>query len=349
VTDPLAAIRRAARQVRAELVPDSRVEVFDVRTRAGPGPVTVRGATTVPAAERVFLERLQDAGIDARVRITLLPDPELAPRNEALVRAPIAPVYRRPALSATQITQYVMGARLTLLSRRGRFFRVRGEDAHVGWVHRGYLARGELAWALAWEQGEKGQPVVSLGAQVHDDTEQIAARLPWGARVIQQAGGRILLPDGRTGTLATGEVVAVDRLWDRFPARGESMARTAHRWLGAPYLWGGITPHGVDCSGLVQSVFWIHGIAMPRDSDMQALVGSALDPGPDFQSLRPGDLVFFAERQRVDHVAIALGGGRIIHASASNGVVAVNDLGGDLPTETFLRRILTGARRVLPD
>lgn len=325
------------------------MEVFEVRTRQGEGPITVRGATTIPAAEQAFRQRLEEGGVEAQIRITILPDPELAPRSEALVRAPVAPVYRRPALSATQITQYVMGARVSLLSRRGRFFRVRGEDAHVGWVHRGYLARGELPWALGWEQGEGGQPVVSLGAEVQDQAEHTFARLPWGARVIQQAGGRIHLPDGRSGTLASGEVVAVDRLWDRFPARGESIARTARRWVGAPYLWGGITPHGVDCSGLVQSVFWIHGIAMPRDSDMQAHVGAVIDPGPDFQDLRPGDLVFFAERERVDHVAIALGGGHIIHASASNGIVDVNDLGGDLLAESFLRRILVGGRRVLPD
>jgi gamma-D-glutamyl-L-lysine dipeptidyl-peptidase len=349
VIDPLSEIRRVARQVRADFVPDPRVEVFEVRTRRGDGPIAVRGATTIAAAERAFRQRLDEAGVEARIEITILPDPDLAPRCEALVRAPVAPVYRRPALSATQITQYVMGARVSLLSARGRFFRVRGEDAHVGWVHRGYLTRGELPWALAWEQGGQGQPVVSLGAEVQDQAEHIFARLPWGARVIQQAGGRIHLPDGRAGTLARGEVVAVDRLWDRFPARGESIARTARRWSGAPYLWGGITPHGVDCSGLVQSVFWIHGIAMPRDSDMQAHVGAAIDPGPDFHDLRPGDLVFFAERERVNHVAIALGGSQIIHASASNGIVDVNDLVGDSPVDSFLRRILAGARRVLPD
>ncbi len=343
------ALRLAARDVRAALVPDPRVEVFEVRLRSATSPAQVDVVTTVAAAESAFRRRLGESGLQANVVSRVLPDPHLAPRTEALVRAPVAPVYRRPTLSAHQITQYVLGTRLTLLSRRGRFYRIRGEDAHVGWVHRGYLTRGEPGWALAWERGEGGEPVVSLGAEVHDTADRILARLPWGARVLRLSGGRIRLPDGRHGELAGGEVVSADRLWDRFPARAESVVRTARRWLGAPYLWGGVTPAGVDCSGLVQAVFWIHGVALPRDSDMQAALGARIDPGADFGRLRPADLLFFAEKRRVNHVALSLGGSDIIHASVSNGVVALNDMAGGLETDRFLHRIFVGARRLLPD
>jgi gamma-D-glutamyl-L-lysine dipeptidyl-peptidase len=349
VADSLARIRRAAREVRASLAPDPRVEVFEVRTSGPADRPTVRGATTLAAAADAFREHLAQAGVEADVNLRVLPDPGLAPRSEGLIRAPIAPVYRRPTFNSPQVTQYVLGARVTLLSRRGRFFRVRGEDAHVGWVHRGYIARGEPDWALVWERGEEGEPVVSLGAEVHDQEDRVFARLPWGARVLQQGGGRILLPDGRSGRLAAGEVVAVDRLLDRFPPRGESVVRTARRWLGAPYLWGGVTPHGVDCSGLVQSVYWIHGVAMPRDSDMQARVGVEVVPGDDFANLRAGDLLFFSDSRRVDHVAMSLGGSHIIHASAGNGSVDLNDMTGDREYETLLRRVFVGARRLLTD
>jgi len=349
VTDPRTRIRQAARDIRSALVPDLRVEVFEVRVRSRPEGVLVSNVTTVSAAAQAFRRRLGEAGVEAEIITRVLPDPALAPRTEALVRAPVAPVYRRPTLGSHQITQYVLGTRLTLLSRRGRFYRIRGEDAHVGWVHRGYLIRGEPDWALAWERAEGGQPVVSLGAEVHDETDRVAARLPWGARVIQQAGGRILLPDGRAGHVATGEVVQADRLWDRFPSRAESVVRTARRWLGAPYLWGGVTPHGVDCSGLVQAVFWVHGVALPRDSDMQAGLGVRIDPGQELSGLRSADLLFYAENRRVNHVALSLGGSEIIHASVGNGVVALNDMAGSEEMERYLRSIFVGARRLLPD
>ena len=348
VSDPLDKLRNLAREVRQEFVPDPRVDVFELRTRAGNGAPTVTGLTTVPAAAAAFEARAGELDLPA-VRVLVLPDPSLAPRSEAVVRAPIAPVYRRPTMNSTQLTQYVLGHRLTLLSRHARFWRVRGEDAHVGWVHRGYLARGDAHWALAWERAEGGDPVVSLGAELVDDDESTFARLPWGARALQVAGGRILLPDGRSGRVGSGEVVAADRLADRFPARGESLARTARRWMGAPYLWGGVTPNGVDCSGLIQATYWIHGIALPRDSDMQARVGAEIAPSEGFANLRAGDLVFFAERGRVNHVAMSLGGPQIIHAAASNGGVGLNDLSGAGRLDVWLRGVLQGVRRLLPD
>jgi len=125
---------------------------------------------------------------------------------------------------------------------------------------------------------------------------------------------------------------------------------TARRWLGTPYVWGGVTPAGADCSGFVQSVYRLHGIALPRDSDLQARVGREVEAQGDFAALRPGDLLFFSERPgRITHVAISLGGSRTIHSALSNGGVRINDLAGDLEAETRLRPLFVHARRVLPD
>lgn len=347
--DIVGRVRTAITAIRSEFVPDPRVDVFDLRMREVDGRVAARGETTVPAAAAAFTARIEEEGLDLDLDIRVLPDPGLAPRTEALVGSALAQVHRRPDMNSTLLTQYTLGNRLTLLSRRGRYWRVRGEDGHTGWVHRGYLIRGELDWALAWERAESGEPAVSLGAEIHDEADRTFARLPWGARIVQPATGRILLPDGRSGRIGSGEVIPVRRLSDRFPARGESITRTARRWIGAPYLWGGVTLGGVDCSGFVQSVFWLHGVALPRDSDMQVLVGEKVDTGDDFSSLAPGDLVFFAETDVVNHVALSLGGSHIIHSSAGNGGVDLNDLAGGRNLEQMLRDILVGARRLLPD
>jgi hypothetical protein len=351
VRDLLAEVRRTGRAVRDRHVPDPRVEVFQLRT-AAPRPgggVRIRVESTLPEAAQELARLLEAAGIAADIDVTLLPDPALEPRGEALVTAGVASAYRRPTMRSTLLTQYPMGARLTLLNRRGRFWRVRGEDGHVGWIHTGAVVRGKLEWALAWERAEGGEPVVSLGASLRDEADQVFARLPWGSRVLQASPGRILLPDGRAGMVAEGEVVPAGRLWDRFPPRGESVTRTARRWIGASYLWGGVTPLGVDCSGFVQSVYWLHGVALPRDSDMQIRVGATVEPRRDWSGLVAGDLLFFAEQGRVRHVALSLGGSRIIHASASNGGVALDDLAGDGATERALRTGFAGARRLLPD
>jgi hypothetical protein len=190
---------------------------------------------------------------------------------------------------------------------------------------------------------------VSLGAELVDSEGRVLTRLPWGARLSRHSGA-LHLPDGRSGIVGDGDVIDVDRLSDWFPLRGESVARTARRWVGAPYLWGGVTVNGVDCSGFTQAVMWMHGIALPRDSDLQARTGTGVALELDLAEIRPGDLLFFAEPgARVSHVAISLGGPLIIHSALGNGGVHINDLNGDLPFEQRLAAMLVSARRMLAE
>ena len=334
-----------------ELGHDPRATVFEVQLDQRPDGVVLVGAATDVAAVESLLSRLAAVrGEAVRDEVVRLPDPELGTEIHALVRASVAPVHASARVSSTQVSQYVMGHRLELLARHGAWWRVRGEDGYIGWVHHGYLRTGDAAWAQAWERGAEGEPMVSLGAELVDDAGRHLVRLPWGARVIRHEPRRFRLPDGRVGELDTGELIEADRLVDWFPPRGESAVRTARRWAGTPYLWGGVTTAGADCSGFVQAVLWMHGVALPRDSDQQARVGAEVEWSESFEELRPGDLLFFSERpERITHVAISLGGSRIIHSALSNGGVAENDLLGGLEIERMLRSILTAVRRVLPD
>lgn len=343
----------ALKDVGARYVPERRTAVYDLRVEEEGDGWVVAGSTTALEAPAALLEALaaiDGAPASVEDRAVRLPDEALGDIRAALVRAALAPVHSEPRISAPQLSQYVLGHRLDLLSRSGSWWRSRGEDGFVGWVHDGYLQVGTEKWAREWEQGEGGEPVVSLGTDLLDDTEHVFARVPWGARLIRDQPRRFRLPDGRRGILRDeADVINADRLTDRFPPRGESVVRTARLWWGTPYIWGGVSPLGADCSGFVQSVFWMHGVALPRDSDLQARVGAPL-PTEDLDALRPGDLLFFAENgDRVTHVAFSLGGPTIIHSSLSNGGVEFNVLGGELELEQRLLAELAAVRRVLPD
>jgi hypothetical protein len=337
--------------LRQRYVPDGRAGVFDIEIARAGDAIRIVGQTTHPEAIADVIEAVHAAEPRARIadEVRRLPDPQLPEGTAGVVRAAVAPVYAEPRLPAPQISQAVMGMRVDVLSRDAAWVRIRTEDGYLGWVHEGYVLMGSGEWAAAWERGSGGESVVSLGAELVDEEERLLSRPPWGARLVRR-GNAYHLPDGRNGVLSSGEVVDVDRLADRFPARGESVARTARRWHGVSYLWGGVTMGGVDCSGFSQSVLWMHGIALPRDSDLQARVGEHIDPGSDFEGLEAGDLAFFAEDGlRVSHVAICLGGSAIIHCALHNGGVEINDLLGTTDFELRLRSLFTHARRLLPD
>jgi len=91
----------------------------------------------------------------------------------------------------------------------------------------------------------------------------------------------------------------------------------AQQFLGVPYVWGGSSPNGFDCSGFVQYVYAQQGISLPRTADIQATAGYPVDK----EDLQPGDLVFFAgDYVNISHVGIYVGDGKMIHASSSNGI-----------------------------
>ncbi len=335
-------LARLLDEVGGEYAPDPRTSVFEVTVEGE----RLVGQTTSPDAVDALVSLLAQRGMTLRDEVVRLPDPMLAGRRCALVSSPYGAVHAGPDIAATQVSQYVLGARLDVLTMRDGWLRVRGEDGYIGWMHPGYLEVGEEDWGREWETGSAGESLLSLDAELHDEAGRTIARLPWGARVIRDQPRSIRLPDGRRGTLGAGELVPLARRADRFPARGDSVVRSAREWLGVPYLWGGVTQAGVDCSGLVQSVLWMHGIALPRDADLQARVGTPLEPAPG--DLLPGDLAFFAEDARVTHVALSMGEGLVIHSALANGEVAVDDLRGSRDVERRLASLLVSARRVLP-
>lgn len=339
-------IQAIIEEIRAEFAPDARTAVFDVHVRRRAGTIEAYGAVSDPRAEAALRDRLVALKGRGPIvdRVARVPEQGIPDRPHALVIAAMAPMLAGPRISESHLSQIAHGNPALVLREYGRWLQCRASDGYIGWIHRGYVARFDDDEARAWETGAQGAMHVSLGARVVAEEGITIVRLPWGARVAIR-DGRAVTPEGKTGEVV-GEIVAVGDLPERFPPDGASIVATALRWIGSPYLWGGTTPSGVDCSGLAQSVFRVHGIPLPRDSDQQAGMGEPLPiDAPDL--LRPGDLLFFEERRgRISHVAISMGGFRIVHSAVGNGGVARNDLASGGAYEKELRSLLVAARRI---
>jgi cell wall-associated NlpC family hydrolase len=205
---------------------------------------------------------------------------------------------------------------------------VQAPDAYEGFVTRGALrlcSQAEAAdWAARADLTSLGTGLVAL-----DEASLTPRHAPWGACLASGASGAVELPDGRRANPSDpdGVVADIDRA-GRYPPDPTAVVRTAGRWLGTPYVWGGRTEQGADCSGFVQAVLALHGFPLPRDSRDQFEGAYTADSATLLRDGRAGDLWFFAwDGQPVSHVGICLDGARMIHASETRGCVAIDVVG----------------------
>lgn len=247
----------------------------------------------------------------------------------AVVAAAIAPMLAEPHVSSGQVSQQLAGHLVSIVEDQGDWLLVRGRDEYEGWMHRGYLA---------------------------PTTNAVAPDRRWmslGSIVRTAAGRRRALP--LRALLAAADEVESGTAIDehervrRFPTTAEAIGRSAvELFVGTSYQWGGVTPWGADCSGLVQSVFALHGVQLPRDAWQQARVGR--DAGREILETCPGDLLFFSDRPdgHITHVALSLGAGRIVHLALGRGGYAIERLDDDSDSYVAkLRERFLFARSVL--
>ncbi|MGS1017502.1 C40 family peptidase [Allosphingosinicella humi] len=223
-----------------------------------------------------------------------------------------------PSEDALITSQLLPGEEFAALEMNGHWaWGYSRADHYVGYV--------ELA-ALA-DPFEPTHIVTALDAPVFAEANTDAAplfHLPMGARVRGEAKGGLLAT--HDGFLPLADIRAID-------ASDQDPVAVAERFLGAPYLLGGRTSHGMDCSGLIQVALGLCGTPAPRDSDQQQALGQPLADGAE---LKRGDLVFFE-----GHVGLMVDRDRLIHATAHAGAVVVEPFG-----DVAARRPIVARRRL---
>jgi cell wall-associated NlpC family hydrolase len=257
--------------------------------------------------------------------------------TRVIARAAIVPLLAQPSLRSEQVSQLVLGETGRVEERTGEWRRITVElDGYRGWVHAGYLIETDDAAADRWQAQAGGW---SLGATVRSGGRQVP--LPLRARVAL-ASSAIRLPDGSAAELLDGKVMEAGAV--TVAARAEAVERWAlAHFQGAPYEWGGVTPWGVDCSGLVQTAFAARGTPLPRDAALQVGYGAVVD----LHAPEPGDLLFFRgeDGDHITHVAFAAEGDALIHSTVScGGVLLESWLPGS--RAAVLRERLVAVRRL---
>ena len=269
-----------------------------------------------------------------------------------IIQVSVASLRALPVFQSEMTSQLLLGTIVPIFEERNEFYYVQNWDGYEGWVNRHFVQLVDRSAALEWTSAPRlfvTTPWGVVRTQPDDEsailTDVVACNI---LRIQERRGGftRVKLPDGRGGWLANDHYVLEQELKTIRPQVSAVLA-TAERFLGIPYLWGGVSPKGFDCSGFVQTVFRLNNMELPRDAGQKASLGKDVALDDSFRRLRPGDLLFFGKTsRRINHVAIYLGKGRYIHA---RGRVMVNSLLSDDPCfEGYLRSLLFKASRILP-
>lgn len=231
-------------------------------------------------------------------------------------------MYSAPSFDKDVTSQAFLGQVVGVLETKGAFTKIETPDRYEGWAPSSALKVYTSRSAPRYASKGRVADVVSLVALVYREpdvtTHRPKANAPLGARLelvkaaTDERWHRVRLPSGEEGFIQQGDVVLRDA-GERPPqGSGAELVATGRRLLGAPYLWGGMTPLGVDCSGFVSLVYRVHGRVLPRDADLQFDDPEASPV--DKALLAPGDLVFFG-RKTITHVGMYTGEGRFIDAT----------------------------------
>lgn len=289
----------ALEALRAQRLPDRRLGLFEVQPAWKEGQLVISGETTLPEACFASLD---------------LPLSLASPLGtSAQVTAPVLNLRREGRHGSELVSQAPHGTRLTLLScPEGEWFRVQTPDGYVAW------ARSENLREAPWKaEGLRTLPAVMAAPRVDGaGTVLLAAGSELTIRDHQEGRWKAETAQGVEVWISDGEAIAApDRATQRRsePELGARAVAIAEGWLGIPYLWGGKSGWGLDCSGLTQLAYELLGVRLPRDADQQA---KAVPSVSDWAELRPGDLLFYP-----GHVALWAGEGAVIHASSPRGGV----------------------------
>jgi len=357
-----AAYRKLAVQVQQRYAPDKRDIYVYLQIK---GDSVKLESTNEIVLQEFEKERPKEGQV--KFTSTLLPAKSLNGVTFGVTNISVGNNRSNPQHGAELMTQMLLGTPLQVLKKQGGFYLVKTPDNYLSWTDGGALTLMNEQTFKAWLSADKIVFTADYG-HAFQHAEVGSARISdlVSGNVLQVLGSekdfyKVAFPDQRVGYIQQS-LASSYRDWIAKPnPTAKSVLATALTLVGVPYLWGGTSIKGVDCSGFTKTAYFLNGIIIPRDASQQALVGEPVDVlekdsisvSKCLKNLLPGDLLFFSAAKRrginggrVSHTAIYMGNGEFIQAA---GMVKVSSLlntasnydGGQTTTLVGARRILT--------
>lgn len=308
--------------IRQRFAPDKRVALWDVSYEQG----ALVGETSLPEAFSALLDSLDVRQIAVNSQVNVLPDANLGDRTSALVTISVANIRSQPKHSAELATQALMGTPLKVLKQEGTWYLVQTPEGYISWVDAAGITLVNEAEMNTWNNAEKLIYTKMIGTVYAEKTQaaEPISDLTAGNLVVQLDDqgdySLVRLPDGRQGFVKNEEMLPYVAWLNSRDLSDANLISTAKQMMGVPYLWGGTSPKGVDCSGFTKTIYFLNGMIIPRDASQQVNEGKEIDTTTGWENLEVGDLLFFgvpatdSTPERVVHVGMWIGNDSFIHS-----------------------------------
>ena len=339
-------------EARRNLAPDLRTAVFEVQGTASGKTLTLTGEIQDAGMKERLLRFLREKGDYTIVdSIAALPAQSVGEKTFGVIDVSVANLRTAPQHPAEMASQAILGTPVKILKKKGGWCLVQTPDEYIGWTD-DRLVRMTNDRYDAWTH----LPKLVVTAEVtwirsaKDRTSQPVSDVVAGSLLaLKERSGAfygVEYPDGRTGFIAKDQAEPLETWLAKARDTPERIIATAKRFFGVPYLWGGTSSKGMDCSGFTKTEYYLNGVLLPRDADQQAAIGDSVVIPEGSMDLKPGDLLFFGSHagagkpEHITHVAISLGGRRFIHSSADvhfNSLNPADSDYSDFRSVSFLR------------
>ena len=297
---------------------DPRTSLFDVKIDSETNETLILSGRVLDLAQldelpRIFPNRQLDT---ASIRIL-----SAETRARVHVTTNLTGLYEKPTFGMPLSSELCYGTELDVLDEQGRWVFTRQRDGYLGWAYRPYLGEGSAPTSTHLVLA----PAIEIRAEPNEASE-VTTRLMSGTGLIveEMRNGWSHVKANKFGWVRSQYLQSMNDLPNSLEEKRGLMIKDAQGMIGIPYLWGGTSGNGIDCSGFVRLLHRWVGVEIPRDADMQCDAAKPVE-----SPYEVGDLFFFGEgesKRDITHVGISLGGWKMIHSSRTRNGVDVDNI-----------------------